>query len=117
MEAMNNLIEWLPKNIPPETGTTVVHGDFRLDNAVFHPTEPRILAVLDWELSTLGDPFADFPYPAITCPLPPGQCRGIPGLNLKELGIPGESEYVARYCERTGKKTIDPSRWDYYMAY
>ena len=62
MEAMNNLIDWLPKNIPPENATTVVHGDFRLDNTIFHPTEPKILAVLDWELSTLGDPLADFAY-------------------------------------------------------
>src|SRR5918992_5316759 len=62
MEAMNNLIEWLPKNIPPSAATTVVHGDYRLDNAIFHPSEPRILAVLDWELSTLGDPLADFAY-------------------------------------------------------
>jgi len=117
MPAMNNLIAWLPKNIPPETATTVVHGDFRLDNAIFHPTEPRILAVLDWELSTLGDPLADFAYHCMSWHIPPGQFRGIAGLNLEALGIPSEKEYVARYCERTGRQAIDPSHWDFYIAY
>jgi aminoglycoside phosphotransferase (APT) family kinase protein len=117
IEAMDKLIAWLPKNIPAGSETSVVHGDFRLDNAVFHPTEPKILAVLDWELSTLGDSLADFSYHCMSWHIPPGQFRGIAGLNLEELGIPSESEYVARYCERTGKKAIDPSHWDYYMAY
>ncbi len=117
IEAMDKLIAWLPKNIPAGSATSVVHGDFRLDNVVFHRTEPRILAVLDWELSTLGDSLADFSYHCMSWHIPPGQFRGIAGLNLKELGIPAESEYVARYCERTGLKTIDPSTWDYYMAY
>lgn len=117
MEAMDNLIAWLPKNIPPETGTTVVHGDFRLDNAIYHPTEPRILAVLDWELSTLGDPLADFAYHCMSWHIPPGQFRGIAGLELEALGIPGEKEYVARYCARTGRGDIDPSHWDFYLAY
>ena len=117
IEAMDNLIAWLPKNIPAGSETSVVHGDFRLDNVVFHPSEPRILAVLDWELSTLGDSLADFSYHCMSWHIPPGQFRGIAGLNLRELGIPSESEYVARYCERTGRKAIDPSHWDYYMAY
>jgi aminoglycoside phosphotransferase (APT) family kinase protein len=117
MEAMDNLIAWLPHNIPPETGTTVVHGDFRLDNAIFHASEPRILAVLDWELSTLGDPLADFAYHCMSWHIPPGQFRGIAGLDLPSLGIPSEAEYVSRYCERTGRKGIDPSHWDFYLAY
>ncbi len=117
VEAMDNLIAWLPKNIPAASETSVVHGDFRLDNVVFHPTEPRILAVLDWELSTLGDSLADFSYHCMSWHIPPGQFRGIAGLNLADLGIPSESEYVARYCARSGKKTIEPSDWDYYMAY
>jgi aminoglycoside phosphotransferase (APT) family kinase protein len=117
MEAMNNLIAWLPKNIPPETGTTVVHGDYRLDNVIFHPSEPRILAVLDWELSTLGDPLADFAYHCMSWHIPPGQFRGIAGLDLAQLGIPTEGEYVRRYCERTGRGAIDPSHWDFYLAY
>jgi aminoglycoside phosphotransferase (APT) family kinase protein len=117
VEAMDNLIAWLPKNIPPETGTAVVHGDFRLDNAVYHPTEPRILAVLDWELSTLGDPLADFAYHCMSWHIPPGQFRGIAGLDLDSLGIPSEGQYVKTYCERTGRAGIDPSHWDFYLAY
>ncbi len=117
VEAMDNLIAWLPKNIPPETGTTVVHGDFRLDNAIYHPTEPRILAVLDWELSTLGDPLADFAYHCMSWHIPPGQFRGIAGLDLQALGIPTEEQYVAAYCKRVGRGSIDPSHWDFYLAY
>ena len=117
VEAMNNLIEWLPRNIPPSVSTTVVHGDYRLDNTIFHPSEPRILAVLDWELSTLGDPLADFAYHCMSWHIPPGQFRGIAGVDLAGLGIPGEAEYVARYCQRTGQKKIDPSHWDFYIAY
>ena len=115
--AMNELIAWLPDNIPPETGTTVVHGDYRLDNTIFDPREPRILAVLDWELSTLGDPLADFAYHCMSWHIPPGQFRGIGGLDLAALGIPGEGEYIAMYCKRTGRAGIDPSHWDFYMAY
>ena len=117
MEAMNNLIAWLPKNIPPETGTAVVHGDFRLDNTIFHPVEPKVLAVLDWELSTLGDPLADFAYHCMSWHIPPGQFRGIAGLDLPSLGIPSENDYVARYCERTGRAGIEQSHWDFYIAY
>jgi aminoglycoside phosphotransferase (APT) family kinase protein len=115
--AMNDLIAWLPQNIPPETGTRVVHGDYRLDNTIFHPREPRILAVLDWELSTLGDPLADFAYHCMSWHIPPGQFRGIAGLDLAALGIPSEAEYVALYCKRTGRAGIERSHWDFYMAY
>ena len=117
VEAMDNLIEWLPRNIPPETGTTVVHGDYRLDNTIFDPREPKILAVLDCELSTLGDPLVDFAYHCMSWHIPPGQFRGIAGLDLPALGIPSEREYVRRYCERTGRGDIDPSHWDFYLAY
>jgi len=115
--AMDSLIDWLPRNIPPEAGTSVVHGDFRLDNTIFHPTEPRILAVLDWELSTLGDPLADFAYHCMGFHIPPDKFRGIAGLDLAQLGIPGEAEYVKKYCERTGRTSIEPSHWDFYLAY
>jgi aminoglycoside phosphotransferase (APT) family kinase protein len=115
--AMNDLIAWLPKNIPPETATTVVHGDYRLDNVIYHRREPRILAVLDWELSTLGDPLADFAYHCMSWHIPPGQFRGIAGLDLAALGIPTEAQYIAMYCERTGRDGIDASHWDFYMAY
>ncbi|HVL35190.1 MAG TPA: phosphotransferase family protein [Burkholderiales bacterium] len=117
IEAMDHLIAWLPRNIPPETGTAVVHGDYRLDNAIFHPQEPRILAVLDWELSTLGDPLADFAYHCMSWHIPPGQFRGIAGLDLAGLGIPSEEEYVRQYYRRTGREAIDPAHWDFYMAY
>jgi aminoglycoside phosphotransferase (APT) family kinase protein len=115
--AMDDLIAWLPTNIPPQTSTTIVHGDFRLDNVIFHATEPKILAVLDWELSTLGEPLADFAYHCMSWHIPPGQFRGIAGLNLKELGIPGESQYLAMYCKRTGRSGVDPNHWDFYIAY
>ena len=117
IRAMHDLIAWLPNNIPPETGTTVVHGDFRLDNVIFHPAEARILAVLDWELSTLGDPLADFAYHCMSWHIPPGQFRGIGGLDLVALGIPTEAEYVRMYCKRTGRAGIEASHWDFYMAY
>jgi aminoglycoside phosphotransferase (APT) family kinase protein len=117
MPAMDNLIAWLPQNIPPEAATRVVHGDFRLDNAIFHPREPKILAVLDWELSTLGDPLADFAYHCMSWHIPPGQFRGIAGLDLASLGIPSEGDYVKRYCERTGRAGIEQSHWDFYLAY
>ena len=117
IDEMNDLMAWLPQNIPPGDETVVVHGDFRLDNTIFHPTEPRILAVLDWELSTLGHPLADFAYHCMSWHIAPGKFRGIAGLDHAALGIPGEREYVERYCRRTGRGPIDPSTWDFYMAY
>jgi aminoglycoside phosphotransferase (APT) family kinase protein len=116
IEAMDLLIDWLPRHIPPGEDTAIVHGDFRLDNMIFHPTEPRILAVLDWELSTLGHPAADFSYHCMSWHIAPGQFRGIAGLDLAALGIPSEQEYIARYRERTGK-TIRAGDFDFYMAY
>jgi aminoglycoside phosphotransferase (APT) family kinase protein len=117
IEAMDRLIEWLPKNIPQSDETTIVHGDYRLDNTIFHPTEPKILAVLDWELSTLGDPLADFAYHCMSWHIPPGQFRGIAGLDHASLGIPTEREYIAMYCRRTGREPLSESHWDFYMAY
>ena len=117
IEAMDKLIDWLPQNIPAGEETSVVHGDFRLDNTVFHPTEPRILAVLDWELSTLGHPLADFAYHCMTWRLSPGQFRGLAGYDLATLGIPAEAEYVATYCQRTGRASIPARDWEFYMAF
>ena len=114
--AMDSLIEWLPQNIPPGDDTSIVHGDFRLDNLMFHPTEPRILAVLDWELSTLGHPAADFSYHCMSWHIAPGQFRGIAGLNLVEMGIPTQEQYIAAYCARTGK-TIRIEDFNFYLAY
>jgi aminoglycoside phosphotransferase (APT) family kinase protein len=115
--AMDRLIDWLPGNIPPEAATAVVHGDFRLDNVIFHASEPRLLAVLDWELSTLGDPLADFAYHCMSWHIPPGQFRGIAGLDLEALGIPSEQDYLESYLKRTHRPAIDPAHWDFYLAY
>ncbi|UZG45961.1 phosphotransferase family protein [Caldimonas thermodepolymerans] len=123
IEAMDRLIEWLPAHIPAsardDQQVSVVHGDFRLDNLIFHPTEPRVLAVLDWELSTLGHPLADFSYHCMAWHIPPGTFRGIGGLDIQALGIPDEREYVRRYCERTGRGDPDAvmADWDFYLAY
>lgn len=114
--AMESLIEWLPKNIPDGEITTIVHGDYRLDNMIFHPTEPRILAVLDWELSTLGHPLADFSYHCMSWHIEPGLFRGIAGLDLGALGIPSEDAYVAKYSERTGI-TVNKQDFRFYLAY
>jgi aminoglycoside phosphotransferase (APT) family kinase protein len=99
----------LPSNTPSsakdESLVSIVHGDFRLDNMMFHPTEPKVLAVLDWELSTLGHPLADFSYHCMAWHIKPGSFRGIGGLDHKALGIPEEAEYIQRYCQRTGFTT------------
>ena len=114
--AMEHLIEWLPQHIPAGEQTTIVHGDYRLDNMIFHPTEPRILAVLDWELSTLGHPLADFSYHCMSWHIVPGLFRGIAGLDLKSLGIPTEEDYLAKYSERTGI-AINKEDFRFYLAY
>ncbi len=115
VEAMDQLIEWLPAHVPPGDESAVVHGDFRLDNLIFHPAEPRIIAVIDWELATLGHPLADFSYHCMSWHIPAGLYRGIGGLDLDALGIPKEADYVRRYCERTGRAAI--AHWDFYIAY
>jgi aminoglycoside phosphotransferase (APT) family kinase protein len=115
IEAMDRLIEWLPGSVPAGDETAVVHGDYRMDNLIFHPSEPRILAILDWELSTLGHPLADFSYHCMAWHIPPGKFRGIAGLDLPALGIPSEAQYVAAYCARTGREGI--AHWNFYLAY
>jgi aminoglycoside phosphotransferase (APT) family kinase protein len=115
IEAMDRLIEWLPRHIPAQDATGIVHGDYRLDNLIFHPTEGRVVAVLDWELSTLGDPLADFAYHVMTWRISPSVFRGLAGTDFKAVGIPDETAYVARYCERTGRGRI--AGWDFYIAY
>jgi len=112
---MNRLIDWLPGHIPDGDETSVVHGDFRLDNLIFARDQPKVIAVLDWELSTLGHPLADFSYHCMGYHIPPAQFRGIAGLDLPALGIPSEEDYKARYCRRTGRSGID--NWDFYLAY
>jgi aminoglycoside phosphotransferase (APT) family kinase protein len=117
IEAMERLIDWLPEHIPPGDETTIVHGDYRLDNLVFHEREPRIAAVLDWELSTLGHPLADFAYHCMSWRIPGGTFRGMLDLELAALGIPAERDYVASYCRRLGRGPIDSAEWDFYIAY
>ena len=120
---MDNLMAWLPANIPLTASdtamTSIVHGDFRLDNLMFHPTEPRVLAVLDWELSTLGHPLADFSYHCMAWHISPGAFRGIGGLDIAALGIPSEADYIAQYCERTSITTPEALKadWNFYLAY
>ena len=112
---MNRLIDWLPAHIPAGDETSIVHGDYRLDNMIFAPDQPRVVAVLDWELSTLGHPLADFAYHAMSYHIPGEAFRGIAGLDFRALGISTEREYIARYCERTHRGGIE--HYDYYLAY
>ncbi len=112
---MDRLMDWLPANIPPADECTIVHGDFRLDNMILHPTKPRILAVLDWELCTLGHPLADFSYHMLQWHMPDGAFHGLSDADLAARGMPTEREYVAAYCERTNRAAVD--NLDYYLAY
>ncbi|MFG6447546.1 phosphotransferase [Roseateles sp. BYS180W] len=114
-DAMHRLMAWLPEHLPADDETTLVHGDYRLDNLLFHPTEPRIIGVLDWELSTLGHPMADLAYQCMAWRIPPALWRGIGGLDLAALGIPEESQYLAWYGAATGRDA--QGHWDYYIAY
>ena len=113
--AMDALMEWLPANIPPGDETSIVHGDYRIDNLVFDPQRLRVRAVLDWELSTLGHPLADFSYHCMSWHIPPDLWRGIAGLDLASLGIPAERQYVTEYCRRTARDDI--AHWDFYLAF
>lgn len=115
IEAMHSLMEWLPAHVPPGDEVAIVHGDYRLDNMVFHPREPRVVALLDWELSTLGHPMADLSYNAMQWRLATATGRGLAGMSLESLGIPSEADYVAAYCRRTGRERIDD--WDFCLAY
>jgi aminoglycoside phosphotransferase (APT) family kinase protein len=120
---MDHLMAWLPAHMPASaqdaSKVSIVHGDYRLDNLIFHPTEPRVLALLDWELSTLGHPLADFSYLCMSWHIPPGAFRGIGGVDLASLGIPSESENIHRYCDRTGLATPADLKvdWNFYLAY
>jgi aminoglycoside phosphotransferase (APT) family kinase protein len=112
---MDALIEWLPANIPDGDESGIVHGDFRCDNMIFDPTEPRVLAVLDWELSTLGHPLADFAYHAMMYRMPPNIVAGLAGADLEALNIPSEQDYVAAYCRHTGRQSMPG--YDFYIAF
>lgn len=112
---MDALINYLPSNIPSDDDISIVHGDYRCDNMIFHPTEPRILAVLDWELSTLGHPLADFSYHAMMYRMPPNIVAGLAGADLAACAIPSEADYIAAYCERTGRRGIP--NYEFYIAF
>ena len=123
IDAMDRLMEWLPAHMPAsardDSQVSLVHGDYRLDNLMFHPTEPRAIAVLDWELSTLGHPLADFSYHCMSWHIAPTVFRGIGGLDLAALGIPNEQDYIRRYCARTGRDDVAAvmADWNFYIAY
>ena len=112
---MDRVMEWLPQNIPEGDETSIVHGDFRCDNMIFHPTEPRILAVLDWELSTLGHPLADFAYHAMMYRMPPDIVAGLGNADVAALGLPSEAEYAAAYAQRTGRSSF--ASYDFCIAF
>ena len=117
IEAMNTLMDWLPANMPSDDGTvSLVHGDYRLDNMMFHPTEPRVIALLDWELSTLGHPLADLANQCMAWMLPrEGRVKGLAGVDRAALGIPTDEQYIASYCQRTGRDGIE--NWPFYLAF
>jgi len=112
---MDALVEWLPANIPAGEEAAIVHGDCRIDNMIFHPTEPHVLAVIDWELSTLGHPLADFTYNAMMYYMPPHIVAGLAGADLEALNLPSEADYVAAYCRRTGRGEFP--NYHFYMAF
>ena len=113
--AMDRLIDWLPTHAPDDTTTSIVHGDFRLDNLIFAPDEPRVIGVIDWELATLGSPIADFSYHCMSRHIPADVWRGIGGLDVAALGIPSEADYIAGYAAATGLRA--DANWDFYLAY
>lgn len=117
IDAMDRLVAWLPDRIPPGEETAIVHGDFRIDNLIFHRSEPRVVAVLDWELSTLGHPLADLSYHLMMYRMPPTGFAGLAGADLVALGIPDEGIYMRRYCARTGREGIAPADLAFYMAF
>ena len=113
--AMDRLMAWLPEHIPPGDETTIVHGDYRVENLIFHPTEPRVVAVVDWELSTLGHPLADLAYNCLTFHLPPEALGRVEAVDSDRDGMPDEAAYVDAYCRRTGRTGIPD--WHFYLAF
>jgi aminoglycoside phosphotransferase (APT) family kinase protein len=117
IEAMDALVRWLLERVPERDETAIAHGDYRPGNILFHPTEPRVVAVLDWELSTLGHPIGDLAYNCMAYRLPPsqGELSGLLGADVRGLGIPTEEEYLATYARRTGRAAVEG--FEYFMAF
>jgi aminoglycoside phosphotransferase (APT) family kinase protein len=115
--AMEHLIAWLPRHVPPGDETRIVHGDYRLDNVIFDPHEPRILAVLDWELSTLGHPLADFAYHCLVWYRDTNTNQGLLGLNLEALALPEVGAYLTEYCQRLGRPVVPAREFEYYIVF
>ena len=115
IDAMDTLIDWLPDNLPKHTSSVIVHGDYRLGNVLLHPTEPRIVAVLDWELSTLGDPLADLGYLCQEYHGVSYEDEGLVNVDHAATGIPEEAEFVDHYCQHAGRDGID--NWPFYLIY
>ena len=117
IDAMERLIAWLPEHLPASDETAIVHGDYRIDNMIFHPEEPRIVALVDWELSTLGHPLADLAYHVMAWRLSPEAFRGLAGTDFSAIGVPDEAQHIAAYLRHTGRSTIDPAEWEFAIAY
>jgi len=115
IESMERLIEWLPTHVPSDDSTTIAHGDYRLENTIFHPTEPRMIAILDWELSTIGHPLADLAYNCMPYHIVNPSIGTLVDVDFETTGIPSEQAYVAKYCERTGRAGI--AQWEFYVAF
>jgi aminoglycoside phosphotransferase (APT) family kinase protein len=112
---MDRLIEWLNRHIPAEDETTIAHGDYRMENLIFHPAEPRVVAVLDWELATIGHPLADLAYNCLSYRLAGTHDHGFPAGDLGALGLPAEADYVAAYTRRSGRAVIDA--WEFFIVF
>lgn len=117
IESMEQLMEWLPKHIPDDTITTIVHGDYRIENMIIHPTEPRVIAILDWELSTLGHPLADLAYNCLGYHVPDFEGKGLSfvGQEIEKLGIPSEEIYANNYFNRMGQTRLD--NWEFFLVF
>jgi aminoglycoside phosphotransferase (APT) family kinase protein len=117
MPAMDQLASWLSSHLPEDNETTIAHGDYRLGNVIIHPTQPRIMAVLDWELATLGHPLADLAYACLTYHMPPGPTglTGVLGTDYQSLGIPSQEEFVATYCRAAGRPV--PAELDVFIVF
>jgi aminoglycoside phosphotransferase (APT) family kinase protein len=115
LPVVEKLIDYLGRSVPDQTRTAIIHGDYRIDNLIYAPDRPEVIAIIDWELSTLGDPLADFAYLAMQWTMPAGAGAGLQGIDFETTGIPTLDEAVARYCRLTGRDSLPDLEW--YFAY